>query len=113
MYKFFKIWITDFMIKQKYVVFLMFLCAVFLLQEAQSCDDSRYFPWYQKPSGRTAEKRSFLYGDLFFVTAGSAYGSTGRERKSIPELVGIYDLKKLSDAVIGVGLTTQLLTQWQ
>ena len=84
-----------------------------LFNDNKPCADSRFFPWYQKPSGRTIEKRSFFQTDLFFITAGSAYGVSGREKKSIAELQGIYDLKKLSDAVIALGLTSPLLAQWQ
>lgn len=75
--------------------------------------DNRYFPWYGQPYARTAEKRSNVNAELFFMTGNEAYGNSSKERKGIPEVWGTYDQKLASEALIALGITSPLLAQWQ
>ncbi len=75
--------------------------------------DSRYFPWYSRPFHRTVNEQSRFDVGLFFTSAGSAIGDEAHPNKPIPELWGIYDQKKMSDAMIQLGMTSPLLAQWQ
>lgn len=97
--------------RKKYSI-LFFLVTYVSSAWSMVCDN-RYFPWYQRPFHRTADERSRFDLGLFFTSAGSAVGDEVLSSKPIPELWGIYDQKKMSNAIIELGMVSPLLAQWQ
>lgn len=89
--------------------------------------DNRYFPWYPHSYMRTASERSIVEGGAFFVIGNGARGSdtiigvTGGilgsneplEHIGIPEIWGIYDQTKVSQALTRTNKVTPLSPQWQ
>lgn len=75
--------------------------------------DNRYYPWYTRPFHRTVDEQSRFGIGLFFTSAGNAVGDEAQQRKPIPELWGVYDQKKMSDAIVELGMVSPLLPQWQ
>ncbi len=75
--------------------------------------DNRYYPWYTRPFHRTVDEQSRFGTGLFFTSAGNAIGDEAKQKKTIPELWGVYDQKKMSDALVELGMTSPLLAQWQ
>lgn len=75
--------------------------------------DNRYFPLQYYPIGRTLYQRSIAEAGAFFVIANDARGDEALEHIGIPEIMGIYDQKQISDALIMTGKSTPLLGEWQ
>ncbi len=75
--------------------------------------DNRYFPFQSYPVGRTLYQRSVADIGAFFTIANGARGDEAIESIGIPELMGIYDQKQISDALLLIGKTTPLLAEWQ
>lgn len=69
---------------------------------AAMVSDNRYFPFFQHPFSRIAEKPSHFTVDPFFTTASVAYDNKENEIE-IPALFGQYDQSKLSEALNLVG----------
>jgi hypothetical protein len=65
--------------------------------------DNRYFPLYPQNYSRRIEKKTYTNSDIFFMLGHSALRDED-EVISIPEIWSVYDLKKLADAAVLLGL---------
>lgn len=75
--------------------------------------DNRFLPWYPHVTMRTLQKRSHINIEGFFITGDSVYGDLTTKKRGIPELWGLFDQAKLSQAAALVGQTNYLQPKWQ
>lgn len=83
--------------------------------------DNRYIPFHSpvfiRSMSAAKSNASALFSglrpSLFFINGNEAYASGSKEKRMIPEILGVYDQRIMNDALLAIGQTTPLLAQWQ
>jgi hypothetical protein len=83
-------------IKKFSTLLLVFLVDSFFLFSTHNA--SRYFPFIEQTEKYPPRKKSYLYGDLFFNSASTAFNRDGGN-VGIPELWGTYCLKDIIESL--------------
>lgn len=75
--------------------------------------DNRFIPFHPHSPLQTVQKRSHFGAQIFFLTANSARGDASKEKKGIPEILGSFDQRVLTDASVAAGNANRLRPAWQ